>query len=313
VIARGLENPNGVAYRGGSLYVAERSRILRFDHIEARLHNPPRPVVIRHDYPAFAHHGWKFIAFGPDGNLYVPVGAPCNVCKSKDAIFATITRISPDGRERETFAGGIRNTVGFDWHPETHVLWFTDNGRDEMGDDIPDDELNKAPQAGMNFGFPYCHAGDIPDPEFGKEKPCSDFTPPVLKLGPHVAALGMRFYTGTMFPPEYHDNIFIAEHGSWNRTIPIGYRVMRVRLDGDKVVSYDVFAEGWLAPHPRPEDPHQPNTLRADESADMHNFPGGAKRSQAWGRPVDVLIMPDGALLVSDDEAGAIYRISYAK
>jgi glucose/arabinose dehydrogenase len=308
-IAKGLQNPNGVAFRDGALYVAERSRVLRYDGIEARLDQPPKPVVLRDDFPKEPHHGWKFIAFGPDGWLYVPVGAPCNVCKAPDAIFATITRVSADGKQREIYARGVRNTVGFDWHPDTHVLWFTDNGRDEMGDDVPPDELNRAPRAGLDFGFPSCHGTDIPDPEFGAQADCRKLTPPVANLGPHVAALGMRFYTGSMFPPEYRKNIFIAEHGSWNRSVPIGYDIVRVRLDGDKVVSQEVFASGWLPPRPKPEDPHLSYTLRADESADRANQ--GGKRLQAWGRPVDVLVMPDGALLVSDDTADAIYRISY--
>jgi glucose/arabinose dehydrogenase len=312
-LARGLENPNGVAFRNGALYVAERSRIVRYDDIEHHLDRPPAAVVIRDDYPHEAHHGWKFIAFGPDGWLYVPVGAPCNICKSDDEIFATITRLSPDGKKRETYARGVRNTVGFDWQPDTKVLWFTDNGRDEMGDDRPPDELNRAPRPSLHFGFPYCHGGDLPDPEFGRERPCSQFIPPVAALGPHVAALGMRFYTGDMFPADYRGDIFIAEHGSWNRTMPIGYRVVRVKVNGARVVSQHIFAEGWLPPTVRPEDPHQPNTLRADESAAALHAPKGAKRSQAWGRPVDVLVMPDGALLVSDDMADAVYRISYAK
>ncbi|TMB04016.1 MAG: sorbosone dehydrogenase family protein [Deltaproteobacteria bacterium] len=307
-LAKGLQNPNGVAFRGGALYVAERSRVLRYDDIERHLDSPPKPVVLRDDFPKEAHHGWKFIAFGPDGWLYVPVGAPCNVCKS-EAIFATITRLSADGKQREIYARGVRNTVGFDWHPDTGVLWFTDNGRDEMGDDTPPDELDRAPRPGLHFGFPHCHGNGIADPEFGRERPCSEFTTPAADLGPHVAALGMRFYTGSMFPPEYRKNIFIAEHGSWNRTIPSGYRIVRVVLDGDKVVSQEVFAAGWLPPDPKPEDPHKGHTLRADESADA--APRGAKRLQAWGRPVDVLVMPDGALLVSDDTADAIYRIHY--
>jgi len=307
-LAKGLQNPNGVAFRDGALYVAERSRVLRYDDIERHLDSPPQPVVLREDFPTEAHHGWKFIAFGPDGWLYVPVGAPCNVCKS-EPIFASITRLSADGKQRDIYAHGVRNTVGFDWHPDTRVLWFTDNGRDEMGDETPPDELNRAPRAGLHFGFPHCHGGDIPDPEFGRERPCKELTPPVVGLGPHVAALGMRFYTGSMFPPEYRKDIFIAEHGSWNRSIPFGYRIVRIKLDGDKVVSQEVFASGWLPPDPKPEDPHRGYTLRADESADA--APRGAKRLQAWGRPVDVLVMPDGALLVSDDTADAVYRISY--
>jgi glucose/arabinose dehydrogenase len=308
-IATGLQNPNGVAFRDGALYVAERSRVLRYDDIERQLDRPPKPVVLRDDFPKEPHHGWKFIAFGPDGWLYVPVGAPCNVCKPGDEIYATITRISPDGKKREIYARGVRNTVGFDWHPETHVLWFTDNGRDEMGDDTPPDELNRAPRAGLDFGFPSCHGNGMPDPEFGRGKECNKLTAPVANLGPHVAALGMRFYTGSMFPPEYRKSIFIAEHGSWNRSIPMGYQIVRVQLEGDKVVAQEVFASGWLPPDPKPEDPHLSYTLRADESADRANR--GGKRLQAWGRPVDVLVMPDGALLVSDDTADVIYRIHY--
>jgi glucose/arabinose dehydrogenase len=309
-IAKGLQNPNGVALREGALFVMERSRLLRYDDIENHLQNPPKPVVVRNDFPTPAHHGWKFMAFGPDGWLYIPVGAPCNVCKKDDPIFASIMRLSPDFKTRELFASGVRNTVGFAWHPATHEMWFTDNGRDEMGNEVPPDELNRAPKTGLDFGFPYCHGGDIPDPEFGKQKPCSAFVPPARKLGPHVAALGMRFYTGKMFPPEYQNNIFIAEHGSWNRDVPIGYRVMRVRLEGNKAVSYDVFAEGWLPQAARPENPHQPNTLRADESAGSVSVTE-AKPSQAWGRPVDVLVMPDGSLLISDDTGNAIYRVTY--
>jgi len=308
-LARGLQNPNGVAFKDGALYVAERSRILRYDDIERHLDHPPRPKVIRDDFPTEAHHGWKFIAIGPDGWLYVPVGAPCNVCKRSEEIYATITRLSLDGKRREIYSRGVRNTVGFDWHPQTHALWFTDNGRDEMGDQTPPDELDLAPRAGLDFGFPACHGTGIADPEFGKGKDCSQTVAPVAELGPHVAALGMRFYTGSMFPPEYRGSIFIAEHGSWNRSVPIGYRVVRIRLDGDKAVSHEVFARGWLPENPKEEDPNLSYTMRADESADPSNQ--GGKRLQAWGRPVDVLVMPDGALLVSDDTADAIYRISY--
>jgi glucose/arabinose dehydrogenase len=291
-IARGLQEPNGVAYRDGALYVAERSRILRYDDIESQLDHPPKPVVIRDDYPTDPAHGWKFIAFGPDDMLYVPVGAPCNACNPSNSLFATITRLSPDGKTREIFARGVRNTVGFDWHPRTRALWFTDNGRDEMGDDVPDDELNLASRSGKDFGFPYCHAGDVPDPEFGEERSCDEFVAPRAKLGAHVAALGMRFYTGKMFPHEYADNIFIAERGSWNRTTPVGYRIVRVALEDDDVVMQDVFASGWLPEHPKRGNARTPS-------------------KEAWGRPVDVLVMPDGALLVSDDTADAVYRISY--
>jgi glucose/arabinose dehydrogenase len=281
VIARRLNSPNGVAFRDGALYVAEISRILRFDDIEARLGNPPAPAVVSDRFPGDGAHGWKFIAFGPDGWLYVPVGAPCNICEPPTPLHQTITRLRPDGSGLEVFARGVRNSVGFDWHPGTKTLWFTDNGRDWMGDDQPPDELNHAPRSGMNFGFPYCHGRDLPDPEHGRKHACSEFTPPARELGAHVAALGMRFYTGGMFPPEYRQQIFVAEHGSWNRSTPIGYRVSLIRLDGDRVVKYEVFAEGWL------------------------------RNGRPWGRPVDVLVMPDGALLVSDDHAGAIYRISH--
>jgi glucose/arabinose dehydrogenase len=280
-IARGLTQPNGVAWRDGSLYVAEISRILRFDGIDERLSDPPEPKVVTADYPRDGHHGWKFIRFGPDGWLYVPVGAPCNICERENPVYSSITRIKPDGSGREVFASGVRNTVGFDWHPQSKELWFTENGRDWLGDNLPPDELNRAPRAGLHFGYPYCHGKDIKDPEFGAKRACSETVPPARELDPHVAALGMRFYTGTMFPAEYRNQIFFAEHGSWNRSDPIGYRLMLVRLQGEKAVSYEPFAQGWLS--------------------------GG----KVWGRPVDVEVMPDGALLVSDDEAGAIYRITH--
>lgn len=283
VIAKGLNSPNGVAFRDTSLYVAEINRILRFDNIENRLNNPPSPVVINNSLPKDRHHGWKFIAFGPDGLLYVPVGAPCNVCLSSDKIFATIVRMKPDGSSLEIFSSGVRNTVGFDWHPVTKELWFTDNGRDWLGNDMPPDELNRAASKGMHFGFPFCHGVSINDPEYGAGRDCKEFVGPAMELGPHVAALGMRFYTGVMFPTQYKNRIFIAEHGSWNRTTPIGYRITTVTLDGNKAVRYEVFAKGWL------------------------------KGRKVSGRPVDVLVMPDGALLVSDDKANAIYRITYRR
>jgi glucose/arabinose dehydrogenase len=281
VIASGLRQPNGVAFYKGDLYVAEISRILRYENIEENLDEPGEPVAVNESFPTDGHHGWKYIAFGPDGKLYVPVGAPCNVCDSSKEIYATITRMNPDGTGLEIFAEGIRNTVGFDWHPETGELWFTDNGRDWMGDNRPPDELNKAPQSGMHFGFPYCHGDDISDTVFGAGHSCDEYTKPETELGPHVAALGMLFYTGDMFPAKYKGQIFIAEHGSWNRSVPIGYRIMLVTLKNGKAEEYKVFAEGWL------------------------------QDGQSWGRPVDVLEMPDGALLVSDDKSGTIYRISY--
>lgn len=279
-IATGLALPSGVAVYEGALYVGAVHTVLRFDDIGNHLDAPRAPDVVRDDLPTERLHGWKFIAFGPDGWLYVPVGAPCNVCLSRDARFASILRLRPDGADLEVFARGIRNTVGFDWHPSTQDLWFTDNGRDFLGDDAPPDELDHAPAAGMHFGFPHCHGADIRDEEYGVERPCTAFTPPALALDPHVAAIGMRFYTGTMFPPRYRGGIFIAEHGSWNSTRPVGYRVTFVRFADGRPVSYEPFAEGWL------------------------------RGRRAWGRPADVLVMPDGALLVSDERRGALYRIS---
>ena len=280
VLADKLRGPNGVALRDGALYVAETDRILRFDDIEARLDSPPHPVVVSDRFPRSSSHGRKFIRFGPDGWLYVPVGAPCNICEP-DERYALISRMKPGGSGYEVFARGVRNTVGFDWDPRTKQLWFTDNGRDLLGDDLPSDELNHAPKPGMHFGFPYCHQGDTADPEFGKKRACTEFSPPAAKLGAHVAALGMRFYTGSQFPPEYRNNIFIAEHGSWNRSKKIGYRIARVVVEGGRVVKHEIFAEGWL------------------------------QNESAWGRPVDLEVMPDGSLLVSDDQAGVIYRIAY--
>ena len=280
-IARGMWMPNGVAFKDGSLYVAEVNRILRYDNIETNLKNPPTPVVVNNSFPRDEAHGWKFIRFGPDGKLYVPVGAPCNVCERDDERYSTIMRMNADGSDLEIYARGVRNSVGFDWHPITNELWFTDNGRDWLGDDLPPDELNRAPQPGLHFGFPYCHGGNISDPEFGHKRKCEEFVAPEMNLGPHVAALGMRFYTGSMFPAEYRNQIFIAEHGSWNRSTPIGYRVTLVRVNNNKAISYEVFADGWL------------------------------QGSNAWGRPVDIQVMPDGSILVSDDHANAIYRIYY--
>lgn len=283
-IARGLRDPAGVAFRDGALYVSAVNRILRYDGIEKRLDDPPSPVVVSDRFPTDGHHGRKFIAFGPDGKLYVPVGAPCNVCAPDPDRYANIGRMNPDGSGYEIVARGVRNSVGFDWHPRTKELWFTDNGRDWMGDDQPPCELNRATRAGQHFGFPYCHGGTIADPQFGSQRACSEFVAPAQNLGPHVAPLGMRFYTGTQFPAAYRDQVFIAEQGSWNRSTKIGYRVTLVRLDGNgRAVNYETFAEGWL---------------------DGGSF---------WGRPADVLVAPDGSLLVSDDYAGAIYRIRYTR
>ena len=283
VIASGLDMPNGVAFREGALFIAENSKISRIDNIESRLNSPGKPIVVYDKFPTESHHGWKYIAFGPDGKLYVPVGAPCNICESKDQIFASITRMNPDGTGLEVFASGVRNTVGFTWHPTTKEIWFTDNNRDSMGDDLPPCELNTAPKAGMHFGYPYCHGGTIKDPEFGKLRSCGEFSAPAKNLGPHVAPLGLKFYNADMFPEAFRGNLFIAEHGSWDLSKKVGFVVSLVKIDNSKAVSYETFASGWL------DDATQ----------------------KAWGRPVDVLVMADGSMLVSDDRAGVIYRISY--
>jgi glucose/arabinose dehydrogenase len=283
VIASGLNMPNGVAFHDGDLYIAEVSRISKIEDVESKLANPPTPATVTDDYPTETHHGWKYIAFGPDGKLYVPVGAPCNICEPNEEIYASITRINADGSGREIFAKGVRNSVGFTWHPQTKELWFTDNGRDMMGDNVPNCELNYAPKAGMHFGYPYCHEGSVKDPEFGNKKPCSDFTTPADKLGPHVAPLGLKFYTGNQFPSQYKNQLFVALHGSWNRSKKSGYNVSIVNLDNNKVTGHKVFASGWL-----------------DDAA-----------QKAWGRPVDVLLLPDGSMLISDDQANVVYRVSH--
>lgn len=283
-IASGLNNPNGVAVKSDALFVAEISKVTKFANIEQNLANPGKGTIIYDKFPTDWPHGWKYIAFGPDGKLYVPVGAPFNIGQPT-AQYASLFRMNDDGTGFQKFASGIRNTVGFTWHPATHELWFTDNGRDVMGDDIPFDELNTAPKAGMNFGYPYFHSGTIKDPEFGGTHTASEFTKPAINLGPHVAALGLKFYAGTMFPAKYKNQIFLAEHGSWNRTKKSGYRVSLVTIENGKAKGYEPFSTGWL-----------------NEDTQV-----------SWGRPVDVLILKDGSMLVSDDAAGVIYRISYKK
>jgi len=282
-LAKGLVMPNGVAFHDGDLYVAENHRITRYPGIEASLPQVPEAEVVIDTLSTERHHGWRYIDFGPDGKLYVAIGAPCNICDRADEGFANISRMNADGTEQEIVAFGVRNSVGFTWHPETGDLWFTDNGRDMLGDDIPAGELNYAPRDGMHFGFPYCHGGDIQDPEFGDQGDCADFEPPAQKLGPHVAPLGLLFYDGAMFPDEYQGQVFIAEHGSWNRSQKIGYRVTLVRMEHGKAVSYEVFAEGWL------------------------------QNEEVSGRPVDLLLIDDGSLLISDDQNGVIYCIRYTR
>ena len=278
-ILSGMSTPNGIAFHDGDLYVAEIDRVFRYADIEDHLDAVPPGELLDIDLPSDRHHGWRYIGFGPDDKLYISIGAPCNVCIEPG--YGQIVRMNADGSERQIFASGVRNSVGFTWHPTSDELWFTDNGRDMLGDDLPPCELNRAPRAGLHFGFPYCHGNDVLDPRFGDGRRCENYTPPVQELGPHVAPLGVKFYTGDMFPAEYRNQVFIAEHGSWNRSKKIGYRVTLVRLDGNRAVSYEPFADGWL------------------------------QGQSVSGRPVDLIVKEDGSLLVSDDMAGKIYRISY--
>jgi glucose/arabinose dehydrogenase len=282
-IAKGLHRSNGVAFKDGALYVAELSRIIRFDDIESHLDNPPQPVVVFDALPKDEPHGWKYMRLGPDGKLYFQIGAPGNIVMPPDT-HAQIVRVDPNTKVLETVAKGVRNSVGMDFHPVTKQLWFTNNGRDWVDDEKPQDTLHRLTAKGQHFGYPYCHQGDFLDPDFGKGRTCDEFAPPAAKLGPHVAALGMRFYTGNAFPSEYRNNIFIAEHGSWNRTKKTGYNVTRVVVDNNgKVTKVEPFVEGWL------------------------------QGDKFWGRPADVFMLPDGSLLVSDDVAGAIFRVAAKK
>jgi glucose/arabinose dehydrogenase len=287
-ILKGLNAPNGIAFSKGTLYVAERHRITRYDGIETSLDNAPEAKVVVDglDPQNQPGHFWKFLAMGPDGKLYYNVGAPGNIVMPS-YFQASISRVDPKTGIVENYAQGVRNSVGFDWHPTSKDLWFTNHGRDWISDDMPNDTLHRASHKGMNFGYPFCHQGDFLDPEFGKGRSCKEFDPPAAKLGAHIAPLGMRFYTGKMFPAEYRNNIFIAMHGSWNRSTKQGYNVTRVTFDANGKAKMQPFLTGFLQ----------------DEKADP----------PMWGRPVDVLQMRDGSLLVSDDYNGILYRISYAK
>ena len=286
-LLKGLDTPNGVAFSKGTLYVAERNRITRYDGVENNLDNPPAAKVVIDDLdPNKAPgHFWKFLAMGPDGKLYFNIGAPGNIVMPSYR-EASINRVDPAKGVMENVALGVRNSVGFDWHPKTRELWFTNHGRDWLGDESPNDTLHVVTRKGQHFGYPYCHQGDTLDPEYGKNRACSEFSPPTLKLGAHIAPIGMRFYTGKMFPAEYRNNIFIAMRGSWNRTIKQGYNVTRVSFDANGKPKMEPFLTGFLV----------------DEKADP----------PMWGRPNDVLVMRDGSLLVSDDQNGIIYRVSYA-
>jgi glucose/arabinose dehydrogenase len=285
VVVDKLTQPAGVAFANGSLYVMAINRVLRFDGIEDNPNVQPVDLTDKFNLPPLQHHNWKYIRFGPDKKLYVPFGAPCNICEPT-AEYAQIRRYNPDGSGMEVLARGVRNTVGFDWHPKTGELWFTDHGRDWMGDDTPQDELNRISQTGLNFGFPYCHAQGLPDQDIKKSDPCAGVTRPVALMGPHAAAMGVQFYTGKMFPAQYRDAMFIARKGSWNRTKLIGFDVVTVRASADgKSARVTPFMTGFM----------------------------DAKENSFWGRPAYLLQMPDGALLVSDEQLGAIYRVSYAK
>ena len=283
-VAEGLNTPNGVAYHQGGLYIGEINRISKISNISSRLSQPQATETIIDSLPRERHHGFKFLQIGPDGKMYFPVGGPCNVCLRSEETFATIQRMNLDGGDQEIVAHGVRNTVGFDWHPQTAELWFTDNGRDNLGDNIPACEINRLTEVGQHFGFPFIHQGDLPDPDFGIGKSVNDFIPPVQKLVAHSAPLGLAFYRGTMFPEEYRNTFFVAEHGSWNRSEKSGYRVAmgKISADNSSVTEYVSFLEGFL-------------------------------QGQAnWGRPVDILNMRDGSVLISDDMANVIYRVSYA-
>lgn len=282
VLAKELYLPNGVAYRSGALYVAEVNRILRFPEIDGQLTSPPEPKVIYDNLPSERHHGWKYLRFGPDGKLYSGVGAPCNVCKPDEERYANLFRLNADGSDFEIIARGVRNTVGFDWEPATHHLFFNDNGRDNLGDDVPPDELNKWTGTREHYGFPYCHAGNIPDPEFGAEKKCYETRAPAWKYKAHIAPLGMRFYTGSQFPEDYYRQLFVAQHGSWNRSKPQGYEVVMVRFSNREPIGEKSFVSGWLTPE-----------------------------GEVLGRPVDVLQTQSGSLLISDDKLGVIYKVEY--
>jgi glucose/arabinose dehydrogenase len=285
VVVDKLNQPAGVAFRNGSLYVMAIDKMLRFDGIEGNPAAAPVDMTAAFKLPPLQHHNWKYIAFGPDGKLYVPFGAPCNICEPT-AEYAQIRRYNADGSGMEVLARGVRNSVGFDWHPATKEMWFTDHGRDWMGDDGPQDELNRMGGTGQNFGFPYCHAGGVPDKDFKKAGACDGVTLPVAEMGPHAAAMGVMFYTGTMFPAEYRNSMLVARKGSWNRTKKFGFDVVRVMAGADgRGAKVEPFLTGFL-----------------DEATQGFS-----------GRPAYLLQLPDGSVLVSDEQMGAIYRVSYSR
>jgi glucose/arabinose dehydrogenase len=288
ILLQGLTQPNGLAFKDGALYVFAINKVFRYDNIEDKLDNPGQPVDLTDKYnlPDTIHHNWKYVAFGPDGKMYVQIGANCNICEINPGIHGQIRRYNADGTGMEIIARGVRNTVGFDWHPVTKELWFTDNGRDWAGNAGPEDELNRIAkdQEGADYGFPYCHANSVPDPDIKRPQPCAGVVLPAALLGPHAGALGIKFYTGTMFPAAYKDVAFIARRGSWNREKKFGYDVAIARTQPNGSAKIEPFMTGLL-----------------DEA-----------NNEFHGRPTYVLQMPDGALLVSDEQNGATYRISYS-
>ena len=287
VVVDKLTQPAGVAFKDGALYVFAIDKVLKFDGIAGNPNAQPADMTAKFDLPKEQHHNWKYVAFGPDGKLYVPFGSPCNICEPPTKEYGQIRRYNPDGSGKEVLATGVRNSVGFDWHPKTKELWFTDHGRDWVGDNGPQDELNKVSKPGGFYGFPYCHAKGVPDPDIKKPDPCKGVTLPVALMGPHAAVMGVKFYTGKMFPASYQNTMFIARKGSWNRTKPMGFDVVNVRPSEDgKSAKVTPFMTGF------------------QEGGDAYKF---------WGRPAYVAQMPDGALLVSDEQVGAIYRISYQR
>jgi len=283
-LATNLYMPNGVAYKNNTLYVAQPHRIIRFNNITQLLAKPPKPQIVYDKLPADKRHGWKYLRFGADSKLYSAVGAPCNSCESDKKIYGSLFRVNTDGSNFEIIASGVRNSVGFDWHPETKALYFSENGRDNLGDDIPPDELNLWTKKGQNFGFPYCYGDDILDPELGKDKNCATFRSPSWQFKAHNAPLGIRFYRGNQFPENYHHQLFVAQHGSWNRSTPDGYRIALIKFEQGKPVSEEIFISGWLT-----ED------------------------GKVLGRPTDILEIADGSLLIADDKRGVIYKVSYQK
>jgi len=286
VVVDKLVQPAGVAFKNGSLYVMAINKVLRYDGIEKNPTVAPVDLTAKFNLPPEQHHNWKYIAFGPDGKLYVPFGAPCNICELPTPEYAQIRRYNPDGSGMEVLATGVRNSVGFDWHPTTKQLWFTNHGRDWMGDDKPNDTLSRMQKTGLNYGFPHCHQGNMPDDVIKKDNPCAGVEQPVALMGPHSAVMGMKFYTGNMFPAEYKNAAFVARKGSWNRNQKIGYDVVMVKSSADgKNAKVTPFITGFMNP--------------ADQSF--------------WGRPAYLLQMPDGSMLISDEQLGAIYKVTYKK